>query len=159
MSVPSDIRKAWSDQIWINGKVTNITQQIFDFDVTNDSQFEISKFYPDGSDEVNFFTYLVLRAPEPGSDSIGVDKRKYLHRVDVNYYLEADTRGLNFNKVIDRLITIESLVDSELGTRWDNTVDFFNLETVNPPTEVIIENKAVWRGQNIYLAEDCSLIT
>lgn len=128
-----------------------ITTQIFDYDVTQESDTERRKFYY--LQEINFFTAVTLRRPTT-FELGGKELVEFEHQVDVNYFLEADTTGNNFNRVIDRLVTLESLVISALGGTWAGTVDFYRLTSVFAPIEVIIDGRQVWNGRNVYTANE-----
>lgn len=153
MSAPSDIRAAWLTNVFEDGDVLNMTEKIYDYDLTNDSRTERTKFMY--GTIVSFITYLVLRRPVQrviGGNSPGGEKVQFEYQVDVNRYLEADVAGANYNQVIDDLVTIESKVISELGKRWDDTIDFYNLTDVFAPVQIELDGRAVWQGRNVYTA-------
>lgn len=157
MSTPSDIRSQWATDVWADASVSALTSRIYDYDITQQSGFEKAKLRH--GQEVNFFTYLCTRGwRNRGLGSAGPMSTNrfiyYLHRVEVNYYLEYDTSGANFNNVIDRLVTVETAVQANLGTSWSTLVDFYRLDEVREPTIVTIDDEPCWRGVNVYIAED-----
>lgn len=154
MSTPSQIRAVWADNVWNQDTVTDITENIYDYPVILDSQSEAGRLYYKGV--INFFQYLVTRAPDEFETS---NKVTYKHRVEVNYYKELDKTGQAFNDVIDTLISIESLVRTQINDNWNSTVDFHRIVRVDDPVLEILDGREVWRGLTLYEADDRTDLT
>lgn len=145
MSTAEEVRTAWATHLWQDDTVQVITPQIHDYDILAQSQKEVTKFYAesDGGMIVNFFTYVVQRAQDPGLGG----QIEQTFRVEVNYYLQqTDIAGENYNLVEDRLGTVDDLVYTVLGATWRQTVDFFNGGEPRRIEAVTLDGKSCWRG-------------
>lgn len=161
MSTPAQIRAAWKTSVWDNQTAKNITEKIYDYDVTQDSQTEIERFFfrdPEDitTDLINFFTYLTRRNVE----TIGLCSQvRYNHIVEVHYYLEAKPDGSSYNQLIDAMVSIEDLVESQLDKTWSDTVDFYELDAVEKPEVIELANRpSVWHGVQIYNASEITIL-
>lgn len=114
--------------MWQHATVLAFTDKIYAYELTEESQREVKSTYFQG--KVNYITYVVSRSTQL---LIG---NRVLHQypVKISYRLEADKQSENFNTLLTRLETIDTLVVSELGHKWDATVDFYR--TQEGPIEV-----------------------
>lgn len=142
MTTSAQVRAAWDSRIWQHATAQAITDRIFDFDLNLASTKEVARLRKD--QEFNFFLYLVSRAER--IRPMGQTEQTF--NVDVSYYLEVDTEGDNFSAVVDTIETISGLVASQLTTSWNNTVDFYSLQS--GPIEVTretISGVPVWAAK------------
>ena len=150
-TLSSEIRQAWTDKIWTNLTVLDLTTRIFTYDVTTDSQFNMAELYyakPLYVPNINFFLCLVTRQHEP----LIMGNTRYTFQVRVEYYLQQEEiSSETYNTLVDRLEKVDDLVRTELTGNWNSTVDFY--EGGNPIgiSVVTIDNKACWKGGFVYL--------
>lgn len=157
MTTSAQVRTAWNTRVWTNATVTAITDKIYSFDIADSGaltggQAELLRYQA----QVNFFAYTVTRgrtSPQltAGGASGGL---RYTFDVSVAYYLQKDQgqSDTNYNAVVDRLETIDGLVVSQLGKRWDSTVDFYEQTGAQEPQLIQLDEKEVWRGVITYRA-------
>ena len=151
MSTSTLIRAAWKTFVFDQDDIQAITPNIYDYDITQNSQHELKKLRHD--QEINFITYTVSRT------TIGelIGARTYKYRVEVNCFREVDRTGSNYKAASDLFETITDNVVTTLGTSWSSTVDFYTLPTEPPRTaQVTIGTKQVWRSTQIYTAQKVS---
>ena len=141
----SNIRTAWQTQIFANATVQAWTPNYFSYDVTKEFEKEVSLFLY--STEINFFVFLVNRFREEGKSG----RASFTFPVIVKYHLEVDPEGLNYNRVLDRLESLDSLVISQLTRTWNSTVDFYRSQS-DPISMSIdeIDGRSYWIGQVTY---------
>lgn len=141
----SDIRTAWEDKIFEHATVQAWTTNFFSYDVTKEFEKEVSLFL--FATEINFFVFLVNRFREEGKSN----RASFTYPVTIKYHLEVDPDGLNYNRVLDRLESLDSLVISQLTRTWNGTVDFYRSQS--DPISMSIEQldgRSYWIGQVIY---------
>lgn len=148
MSTPAQIRAVWQTNIWDDVDIRNLTPNIYSYEVTQESQSELSKLR-DGQ-EINYITWVTTRLGDVEASEL--KNILFRYTIDVRYNLQSNKDGSNFNEVIDNLITIESKVITALGQQWSNTVDLYNLIASEAPLETFIDGRTVWQGQNVYEA-------
>jgi hypothetical protein len=141
----SDIRTAWEDNIFEHATVQAWTPNYFMYDVTKEFEKEVSLFNHEG--EINFFVCLVNRFREEGKSG----RASFTYPVIVKYHLEVDPDGLNYNYVLDRLETLDSLVISQLTRTWDGTIDFYRSqsEPISITSETV-DGRTYWIAQVTY---------
>ena len=149
-NLPSDIRTAWDTYVWQHATVQSYTTKIYQYDVVNITQRNLADLLFNG--EINFITAINVREPVEQQ----VNKILFGHEVLVSYYMEAKpglNRGDNYQAVIDRLTAIEDIArnGTDFGSDWNNTVDFWQVAEVRPPTAVQIAEKPVWLGSYLYV--------
>lgn len=146
MTTSAQVRTAWQTYIWDNVSLTNLTPNIYSYDITTESTKEMSKLRH--NQEINFITFIISRAQT--IRMMGQIEQRF--NVDIRYYKEANITGSNFNAVVDVFETIDSLVVSGLGVRWNSTVDYYQIQE-NPPNiqKITLENKPVWSGLYQYV--------
>ncbi len=159
MSSSAAVRAAWNTAIWTHATVTAITTSIYAYDIIQDldSKKEVSRLYY--NQKINFFMYQVVRSrttPELRGGTSNIEH--YAYEVLVSYALERDlaettTSSAHYNTVIDRLETVDGLVLSQLGKTWGNTVQYGDMQTVNPPKLVKLDGKECWLGSNLYVGK------
>jgi hypothetical protein len=158
MSTSAQIETVWQAAIWNHATITAITDKIYKFLVTADSEFEYDKLTY--AQKVNFFEVLTGRAQDfnETAETIGQTVR-YRYTVEINYYKEVDTTGAAFIAVRDTLETIFSLVLSQLGNTWTNTVDIWRPDqAIATIANTTISNKKVWKGTYRFFAEKQSAV-
>lgn len=126
MTTCEEIRTAWADNVWNDETITAVCPNIFDrpaFQLANEDLEEISH-----EEEINYLEYIVTRLTKRAGISDTVQR---LFRVELRYVREERARDENasrFNDAIDFLETIDDRVYAGLGSRWDNTVDYYDFD-------------------------------
>ena len=147
MSTSAQVRDAWFQKVWSDESVLEFTERIFLYDVTADSEFDVELLHH--NQQINFITCIVQRAHE----SMMMGQVKYQYRVQVLYHLQqTDVEGSTFNDVQDRIEIIDGLVISSLGSKWNNTVDYYTGSDARASELITVSGKRCWRGGYTYLA-------
>ena len=145
MTAGIEVRNAWESRVWSDPAVLILTDRIFMFDVTEDSQFDALKLIHE--QRINFFTCQVLRSSVP---LIGGSVR-YSFRVQVRYFLQqTDEAESTYNAVADRLELVDQLVLTTLGKTWGGTVDYYDGAVPQDVVKVTVDDKECWRGGYTY---------
>lgn len=152
MTTSETIETQWANLVWADSDIQAITTKIHTFPVTEFSEKEISSAY-DGA-QINFIEALTSRAQKHLSSAATLGGViQYDFTVLVNYYKEFGTTGENYTAVRDAFETIFSTVLSELGNKWNNTVDYWRPQDgAAEVTQVRIDEAQVWRGSYRYFA-------
>lgn len=147
MSTSAQVRDAWFQKVWSDESVLEFTERIFLYDVTADSEFDVELLHH--NQQINFITCIVQRAHE----AMIMNQVKYQYRVQVLYHLQqTDVEGSTFNDVQDRIEIVDGLVISSLGSKWNNTVDYYTGSDARAPELITVSGKRCWRGGYTYLA-------
>lgn len=154
MSTSAQVETAWLNAIWTDTDITAITDKILQYQVTTESEQEISLLY-DSNNILNFIEVLTGRSQNYLQSANYIGKTiQYNYIVEINYYREIDTDGTAFRAVRDAYETIFSKVVSELGYTWTNTVDLWRPDEAIPTiVETLINNKKSWKGTYRFFAE------
>lgn len=145
MSTSGEVRAAWDSKIWTNATITALTTKIYDYDITTGSTKETAKFYH--NQEINFITYLVNRTQR--LRLMGQVEQTF--NVEIRSYKKADTDGVNYNDLITQFETIDSLIISQLTSTWDDTVDYYTIQSSVPEISLItLDGIQVWLGKYTY---------
>lgn len=158
MTTSDSIESAWNTYIWQNSTIQAITTKIHTFPVTELSEKEISAAYY--GTRINFIEALTARTQRYQASAQLLGKSvQYDFIVLINYYKETDTTGANYGEVRDAFETIFTKVVSELGTRWNSTVDYWRpQDTPAEITQTRLDDALVWRGTFRYLATKSTTI-
>lgn len=153
MSTSAEVEAAWQTEIWSHDSLTALTDKFHTFQVTLDSEFELSKLQYRG--KVNFFEILTGRSQRWLQTASNLGRIvEYDYAVEINYYKAVDTSGDAHNVVRDAFETIFPLVVSELGDTWSSTVDLWRPDTAIPTiVSAEIREQKVWKGTYRYFAE------
>lgn len=145
------IEVVWDSSIWKSTTMKGITPNAYAFPATQMSEFEVAKFYHQA--EINFFTYLITTGQDfKVASNSSVTQKHY--SVEVTYYREQDTTGANWAAVRNAFETLFALVNSALGAKWSNTVDFWRTDEAQPTIEAdTLDNRPIWRGSYRFTAE------
>jgi hypothetical protein len=142
-----DVRDLWATAIAQNNTILALTDKIYNRDLSTValSQDSALRF----EQNVNFFNYIVRRWVEAQMGGTYV----YHFLVDV-FYTHQDKAGIDaYNKVLDGLETVETLVRTEMGSRWDSLMDDYQLQQAPIDiSQIDINNVICWRGHQIYTA-------
>ena len=149
MSLPTqaDVRSLWAANIATNNTILGYTHLIYNRDLNDASLFE------DGNlrynQQINFMNYIVRRWVI--SKINGVYEARFL--IEVFYTKEADPAGDAYNAVLDCMESVESVVESVLGSRWLGLMD----DAYRDPQpaemgEVVINDVSCWRSKISYTA-------
>jgi hypothetical protein len=146
MTTSAQVRTAWQTHVWDSATVSALTDKVYLYDVSQDSQFDAAKLYYDAA--VNFFLCLVQRRQELGMSG-QVDQT---FEVRVTYHLQqTDQPESTYNALLDRLEAVDDLVRTALGGRWQGTVDYWQGGTPDRVTRVEVDGRQCWRGGYTYL--------
>lgn len=151
MTLSSVIEDAWDDAVWTNSEILVITDKIFKYEITQDSEKETEVYF---EEEINFFEVLTGRGQKYLETSTTIGRTiQYNYEVQVNYYREADTIGENYLAVRGVFETLIGVVIEELDDTWGSTVDYWRpQEDPIEITQVLIDNKKTWKGVQSYFA-------
>lgn len=149
MSVPTQetIRNLWADSVGQNNSILAFTDKIYTQDLTAEALSQDKKLRY--RQDVNFFNFIVRRWVEAHIGQVYT----YRFLVDV-FYTHEDKPSIDaYNKVLDGLETVETVVRSVLGQRWSGTVDDYSLQQSPPDiAQTTINNVICWRGHSIFTA-------
>lgn len=146
MTLSSTIEDAWKDAIWTDTTITDYTDKIHKFRTTQDSEFEAARYYY--KSEINFIEAITTRAValEQTAKVLG-GVASYEFNIEINYYKQIDPDGTTYNDVRDFFETLLSLMITNLGHTWTNTVDFWRPQTQKLDIiESLIDSRRCWRG-------------
>ena len=136
------IRQAWREKVWNHAQIAAITQIVIERDLGEDTHKEISSIRY--KQEINFFGFRVRRRIET---LIG-RKRRFWYLVDVSYTRWADPRGINYNTTLDAIELVADLVQSQLGSSWNGTVEDYQPQAGVPNILVTsIGDEKVYRAE------------
>lgn len=140
MSTAAQVDTAWLE-LWNHETIQAITPQIHQFAITELSEFETSKLYH--GQEINFIQAICGRSVAKEN----TQRLSYEYTVEISYFRHKDTEGETWIEVRDFFDTLYSLVVSELGHKWGDTVDFWKPQT-GPATitDFLIDEEVAWKG-------------
>ncbi len=145
MSTTSEVVAAWDTLIWQHSDITNITPNIFNFDLITLSTKEYARLRYEQI--INAFFYTVNRAERLRL----MGQREQRFDIRISYYLQADIAGDKYAEVNDRFETLDATVRSELGSKWANTVDYYRNQ--EGPVSIVteqLENRPVYKATYSY---------
>lgn len=154
MSTAAQIRTAWANNVWNNASITAITTKIYDREMpkditgaqTTNSQKERLLY----SYKYNFIEYVITKHDDGGA----IGQRKYSYDVNVLVNRQTDNDGTEHNACIDTLNTIFNVVNTNLGTTWQGTVDRWLPLSGQPQINFYsIENVRIIRARRVFRAE------
>jgi hypothetical protein len=146
MTTLAQVRTAWNTAVWQHATIQAITDKTQPYDVAILSMKDVTEL--SFAKEINAFTYVVALAEE----ILIMNQRRQVFTVDVRYYRELKSEADMANTALDAIETLSSIVDSQLGVRWSNTVDWSNRQS--GPIElsrVAIASKPVYCARYKYL--------
>ena len=149
MSTAAQVQAAWVSAIWQHATITAITDKIYGYEVTTASEKEVNNISFDQG--INFIEHVTTRTP--GQRELGGQGSALCtFLVEVRYtkekYKPGDAfDGDAFTDVRNFFDTLVGLIESELGSNWDSSVDYFDypdagLELI----EQEVAGRACWRG-------------
>lgn len=147
MTTSAAIDAVWLSTIWNSATIQALTTKIFQYDIVQDTEAEISKFYKDG--EVNCFVALTSQA----SRYIGTSITRTDISVTVDYYRQKDASGAHWTEARNNIETLYALVVSALGFTWGGTVSFW--EGQDKPVDISetdIKGVKCWRARFVFTA-------
>jgi hypothetical protein len=141
LSTSAQVQTAWESAIWQDATILEITDAIFPFDVTTESESETGRLY--SGQELNYFQYTIRRS----SQIVALGQIEHQFTVDVQYTRQSSPDGDNWQLVRDTFDTLFDLVRDELGASWTNTVDFWRpQEGAAEITQITLDETLAWRG-------------
>jgi hypothetical protein len=145
MTTAADVSTVWA-AVFADSSMTAITANAFSYAIAPDSEFELSSL--ESGQSVNFFQYTTVRNQAVQM----IHAEEHTFRVTVEYTLEKDPVGANYNAVRTAFETLYAAVKSVLGNTWTSTVDYWRLiEDISNPEEVTIASTQCWRARAVYL--------
>jgi hypothetical protein len=147
----STIRDLFQTKIFNHATIQGITTKTFNYDIDISTDKDLNNLKH--NQRINFFSYQALRSIDYEITSMNGNANDYGYRyeVQINYYLESENKSESFNQVIDRMEIIENLIHSELGIRWDNTVEVFRQEGNSLPEIITIQDIECWKMTSLYV--------
>ncbi len=143
----TDVEEAWASLLWNHPDVLARTTNIYPYDVSAESEYDIDKLCLDGI--VNFVLAKTARESTP----LIMNQTRYTFQVQVEYYLQQTDIAESTNRTVrDYLEEIDDLVLSTLGGTWGDTVDYWNGGKITPPKSVTISERKCWFGVIVYTA-------
>lgn len=154
MSTSEQIRTAWLTGVLNHASIEAITSRVWTWDAAAEIDSDKERTLLMHNQEMNFFTLLVSRAQLELEARGAGQPSKLQFRVLLSYYREKSPgqADRNFNAVSDALEVADTLVRSELGPRWSNTVDWYEFAGQVETTLTTIKERQVWRGAFEYRA-------
>lgn len=156
MTLSTAIEAAWKDNLFTRSEFLEFTDRVFFYDVSLDSTFRIADlYYSDGVQQplINFFLCIVARQREENQVAGGGAGTRYTFQVRLEYYLQqTDVEGSTYQTHRNRLEAVDDLIRPVLGSRWMNTVDYWQGGVPLQPSTVTIDDRACWRGGYTYTA-------
>ena len=149
MTTSASLETQWDTYVWSHEDIEEITEKVYFYAVTEDSEFELEKLFKDG--ELNFFQCLIAR------ESLKEVTQRVRHKftAEISYYRtkSEDPTGLNWTAVRDAFETLYDTVQSSLGESWNETVDYWEPQEGPPEiVEVQLGSEKVWRGSYRFFA-------
>lgn len=150
MTTSADIRTLWNTQVLQDATIQAITDRTFSYDIAiltskneNDLKYE---------QEINFFTLVVLRSIAYGETAVkgSPNSYSYMFEVRIDYYREALGDGTAYNAAIDNMDTLNTVILTNLGLRWDSNVDNSRQSNTQLPELVDIQGIQVWKSSVLW---------
>lgn len=142
MTISADVRAAWAP-LWSDVDEPVLLEEL---GTSGLIEADIDDLYHDG--KVNFFQCITK-----SREQIGITQQTFLRvTVTVSYYKEIATNVNSFNDVIDRLEELRDLVRDSLGTDWNGSIEYYQLQDAEPAIdEVQLGSIRMWRGTEQYI--------
>lgn len=144
MTDVTTIEDAWETYVWSHATMAAITLKVFKYEIATLSEKEVQNLLY--MQEVNCFEVVTTR--EVGSQEIGNATSAHItYPVQVRYTRQADPDGDNYRAVLAAIASLQGVVNTSLGSSWQNTVDYYLHQ--EGPLEVqseVIANVPCYRG-------------
>lgn len=119
------------------------TEKVFDYAVTEGSEFEIEDFYFEN--QINFYEFLCQRS----SQRLMTGAEQYTFIFTINYYRtkSENTDGASWQSIRDMLDAAFPFAKALVGETWGGYVDFWRPQ--EEPAEIIeidLAGEKVWKG-------------
>jgi len=136
-----DVQTAWNTYVFQNASVQLVTENYFFYDIVQDSERELNRLY--FNQEMNFFQALITE----GQNFISLNELERVFRVEVVYFREKDTEGVNYIATRNALSLILETVRSGLGYTWNESVDLYTPQSGTfQIAQVDFADEKLWRG-------------
>lgn len=130
---------AWNTKVLQHETIQAITTKTYTYPILVSSGKEAQKLYYEK--QVNFIT-LITNITTKLNLNNRLEKTYY---VDVSIYRENEPTGANYTAMMTTLEAIDALVISELGPRWNSTVDYYQPGELPTVQQILIDEKSVWQ--------------
>jgi len=141
------IRTAWADNVFIN---INNGENSYGYELnrTNQSATDLELGYY--KQQIDFWEYFVVSTKQPRL--MGKYQEKFTLTVRHSLAISENGAATSHQNLMDSLRTVNDLVITNLGTKWDNTVDYY--EGPNDPSLSADTwgGKAIWTATQTYTA-------
>lgn len=152
----AEIEAVWKDNLFTRSEILRFTNRVLFHDVSLDSTFRLAELrYSDGIEipVINFFLCIVTRRREESQVAGGAAGTRYTFQVRLEYYLQqTDIPGSTYQIHRDRLEKVDDLIRTALGSRWLDTVDYWQGGVPIQPARVTIDDRVCWQGGYTYTA-------
>ncbi len=149
MSYSQDVIDAWSAGVFEDDTVQAFTPKIYDYDIVTVPENEFIIDLMTNESLIDFFQYLVVR----DTTLLMSQQKRYDYQVVVSCFMQiTDVENNPYNTVVNRLEVIDSLVLTNLGPKWSNTVSGYQGGIVTYPSVKRIGGKLAWQGSMTYKA-------
>lgn len=136
-----DVQTAWDTYVFQNASIQLITENYFFYDIVQDSERELNRLY--FNQEMNFFQALITE----GHAFNALNELERTFRVEVVYFREKDTEGVNYIATRNALSSILEIVRSQLGYTWQESVELYNPQSgTYQIAQVDFADEKLWRG-------------
>jgi hypothetical protein len=144
MTTAAAVSAAWAT-LFEDASMIAVTPNAIGYQVSPDGETEADDLY--SSQVVNYFQYTVVR----NQTKQMIHTEEHTFRVTVEYTLEKEPTGANFNAVRTAFETLYAGVKSVLGDTWTSTVDYWRIvEDITNPQEVRVGSTPCWRARAVY---------
>lgn len=146
----NELVELWNECVWDQTELLEFTKHFHAGDITEDLDATSDYKKAKHCKEFNFVQFFIQRFPDTSVGSC----LSYRYRVRVEYYLEDSIP--NQNKIQNFFEVLDNVIRAELGPRWKNCVDGYDIENNRWPEIRAfgrIDNKLIRVGSFSYIAE------
>lgn len=147
MSSNALVRTAWTDNVFSNINAGE-NSYAYNLNRTNQSANDIELGYYNKN--IDFWEYVVTSTKTP----LLMNKYQITFTVELRHTIAVNenSSGVAQIELIDSFRSVNDYVITNLGTKWDNTVDYYEGPQPISITSDLWGGKAVWVGTQIYTA-------
>lgn len=147
MSTNAAVRTAWADDVFANINA-GVNSYGYEINRTNQSATDLELGYY--NQQVDFFEYVVSSVKTPFL--MGKYNLKFIVTVRRTIQISESGAGTAQQDLIDSFRTINDYVITNLGTKWNNTIDYYEGPADLSISAVTWGGKSAWQGQTTYTA-------
>jgi hypothetical protein len=147
MSTNAAVRTAWADNVFKNINA-GVNSYGYEINRTNQSATDLELGYY--NQRVDFWEYLVTSIKTPFL--MGKYNLKFIVTVRGTLQIDESGAGTAQQNLIDSFRTVNDYVITNLGTKWDTTIDYYEGPTDLSISAVQWGGKSAWQGVTTYTA-------